>query len=88
MAPFGIVSFELAGGLERSKAILDSWPEPALSIALLLQGVDYLYLLVYPLWLSLAAVSLASRLNGIWRSFGHGVSWVVLLAAPLDAIEN
>ena len=43
-APNGIISFELAGSLERSQAILQSWSEQARSAALLIQGFDYLYL--------------------------------------------
>ena len=88
VAPNGIISFELAGSLERSEAILQSWSEHARSAALLIQGFDYLYLFVYPAWFSLAALSLGARLGGRWQSAGLVTGWIVLVATPLDAIEN
>ena len=87
-APRGIVSFELAGDAGRSEAILSSWSGHARALALLIQGADYLYLIVYALWFSLAVQLLAQRLGGAWQKLGLGVSWLVLLAAPLDAVEN
>lgn len=88
VAPNGIISFELAGSLARSEAILQSWSEQALSAALLIQGFDYLYLFVYPAWFSLAALSLAAQLGGRWQPAGLVTGWLVLVAAPLDALEN
>ena len=87
-APNGIISFELAGSLERSEAIIQSWSEPARSAAMLIQGFDYLYLIIYPAWLSLASILLGALLGGRWQSAGMVTGWVVLLAAPLDAVEN
>ena len=87
-APNGIISFELAGSLERSQAIIQSWSDQARSAALLIQGFDYLYLFVYPAWFSLAVISLGVRLGGRFQSMGLAIGWAVLLAAPLDAVEN
>jgi len=87
-APHGIVSFELAGSVERSSAIIDSWSPHARAIAMLIQGLDSLFLLVYPAWLSMAAVRLGTRLGGRWAQPGLLVSWLVLGSAPLDAVEN
>ena len=87
-APNGIVSFELAGSAARAGAILAAWSAEARQVAMLVQGFDYLYLLVYPAWFSLAADRLGGLLGGAWLRFGGGVSWLVLLAAPLDAVEN
>lgn len=87
-APNGIVSFELAGRVERADVILRSWSPAAREAALLIQGFDSLYLFVYPAWLSLAAVRIARGLAPGWQRIGSGVSWLVLLAAPLDALEN
>jgi hypothetical protein len=87
-APNGIISFELAGSLERSQAILQSWSDQARSAALLIQGFDYLYLFIYPAWFSLVAISLGIRLGGRWQSAGLLSGWIVLVAAPLDAVEN
>jgi hypothetical protein len=87
-APHGIVSFELAGSLFRSEAIIQSWSDEARSVALLIQGFDYLYLFIYPAWLALVAIALGTRLGGRWQSAGLVTGWVVLVAAPLDAVEN
>ena len=87
-APYGIVSFELAGSLERAEAIIQSWSERARSVAMLIQGFDYLYLIVYSAWFSMAAVSLGARLKGAWQSAGLLIGWSVLVAAALDAVEN
>lgn len=87
-APNGIVSFELARTGETSRAILDSWNPQAREAAMLLQGLDYLYLVVYPIWLSLLISSPSERLGGTWQRAGLWMSTAVLLCAPLDAIEN
>src|SRR5688572_9250587 len=63
-APLGIVSFELAGTAARVEEILASWPEHARGAALFLQGLDYLYLLVYPVLLSLGCLAAARRGEG------------------------
>ena len=88
VAPHGIVSFELAGTLERSEAILQSWSEQVRSVAMLIQGFDYLYLIIYPAWLSLASIALGTLLGGRWQTAGLVTGWMVLVAAPLDAVEN
>jgi len=87
-APRGIISFELAWSLDRSAAIIRSWSEAARAAAMFSLGLDYLYLVVYPAWFSLAAVRLGRRLGGQWNLVGVAVSWAVLAAAPLDALEN
>jgi hypothetical protein len=84
----GIVSFELAGHSARSESILRSWSERARSHAMLIQGFDSLYLLIYPAWLSLCASLLGTRLGSRWWRLGLATSWLVLGAAPLDALEN
>lgn len=87
-APDGIVSFELARTAAESRAILDSWNTNARDAALLIQGVDYLYLLIYPAWYALAIAMLARSLGGRWQTTGQLLALAVLLAAPLDAVEN
>lgn len=87
-APDGIVSFELARNATASGLILDSWNGAAREAAMLVQGVDFLFLLAYPAFFSLAAVQLAARLGGRWRSIGVPLAWAVWLATPLDVVEN
>jgi hypothetical protein len=87
-APAGIVSFELARTVTATDQILTSWPSGAWENAFLLQGVDFLYLFIYPLWFSLSAVLLGARLPAGWQRAAHLVAWIVLWTGPLDAIEN
>jgi len=87
-APLGIVSYEIAGSLGRSSSILRSWSTDAKATAMLILGLDSLYLLVYPAWFSLAAARLGAGLGGWWHRAGSTVSWGALAAAPLDAAEN
>ncbi len=88
VAPNGIVSFELAGTGERARAMIDSWSPSAREAVMLIQGLDYLYLLVYPAFLSLLCSKLAGRLGGTWEKLGISLSSGVWLCAPLDAVEN
>jgi hypothetical protein len=87
-APYGIISFELTGHIHGAAAILQSWSPQAREWAMWIQGLDSLYIIVYPAWLSLAAAMLAARLGTGWRSVGLAVSWLVLACTPLDAVEN
>lgn len=92
-APLGIVSFEFSGDAPRSAAILDSWDARAREHAMLSLGLDYLFLVLYPLWLGLALDALGDRLAGragtdsFGRLLRRSSPWVYA-AAPLDAIEN
>lgn len=87
-APGGIVSFELAGTLQRANEITRSWSPGAREHAMLSLGLDYLYLVVYPAWLSLACLFATRRQGGRIARLGSGACWAVLLCGPLDALEN
>ena len=87
-APNGIVTFELAASAERAGAILGSWDNSARTRAMLIQGIDFLYLFVYPAWFSLSIALVATAFGRLWLSAGSRLSWAVLCAAPLDAVEN
>ncbi len=87
-APAGIVSFEFAGTDDAAARMVASWDARAREAAHLVLGVDALYLVVYPAWLSLACFMLARRSEGPWAVAGGWVARAVWLAAPLDAIEN
>lgn len=87
-APNGIVSFELAGSAERAGRIVASWSAHARERAALTLGLDYVYLLVYPAWLSLACLLTARRRSGAWQRGGLALAWLVLAAGLCDAVEN
>ncbi len=90
-APRGIISFELAGDLERGNRILASWQTEGKIRAALSLGLDYLFLIVYALFISLACVLIGRRSGPkyrLWAYWGFVLGWGQLLAALLDAIEN
>lgn len=90
-APQGILSYEFAGDAATAARILASWSSEAREQAMLSLGLDYLYLTVYPAFLSLACVRIAVRLGGrLPRAarLGAALSWAVLAAGALDAVEN
>ncbi|WP_437577091.1 hypothetical protein [Sorangium sp. So ce887] len=90
-APWGIISFELAGTRARVRSILDSWDEDARISAALNLGVDYLFLTVYANGLALACVMGADALKkrGLpGAGLGAPLAWGQWLAGLLDATEN
>jgi len=87
-APYGIVSFEIAGSVARAEQIINSWDAPARERATFSLGLDFLFIPVYAgaviLSIQLAANNFQGRLSA-WRS------WLIaalLLAALLDIVEN
>ena len=90
-APSGIVSFELAANYAASKQILDSWSAEAKINAALSLGLDFLFLIVYALFISLSCVQIAAALkddHSILFRVAVVLAWAQFLAAILDAIEN
>lgn len=90
-APRGIVSFELAKDADASRQILDSWNAEAKMHAALSLGLDYLFLIVYAVFISLACVQVGQSLrhrSPLLARLGEILAWSQFLAAILDAIEN
>lgn len=85
VAPRGILSFEFAWTRERAVSILASWD---LETARHQVQLDFPFLLVYPALMSLVCAMLAGPATGGLASAGMFLSWLVLLATPLDAVEN
>ncbi len=90
-APLGIVSFEFAGDLDTTRAILSSWGEDGRLRAALALGLDFLFLVLYAAAIALACGRVAER----WGSpetpahrLGVALAWGALLAGALDAVEN
>lgn len=86
--PQGIISFELAGNIDNAARILAAWSAPQREQAMFIQGLDNLYLLVYPSWLALALTLLAGGLGERARRAAAAMAWLILLAVPLDLVEN
>lgn len=86
----GIVAFELAGSLARADAILAAWGQEGRLRAAVLQGLDYLFLTLYPLAIGLGSVLVASRFapGSLAHAAGIVLAWAQFAAALLDAVEN
>ena len=93
VAPWGIVSFELAGSPAKARTILASWDAQARQHALFSVRLDFLFIIAYSTLLSLACVWVAERLrarNGSSRlvRIGWSLAWLQWLAGLFDAVEN
>lgn len=86
-APNGIISYEFAWNRGRAELILGSWSslKDTAKQQLLL---DFGFLVVYPLLLSLACAMLAESPFNSMAVAGVFISWAMLAAGPLDAVEN
>ncbi len=89
-APTAIISFELARTPEAASAMVASWEAVpgATGAARTSLWLDYLFLLAYPVWLSLACSAVSRHSPERSAAFGAVSAWTVLAAAPLDALEN
>lgn len=90
VAEYGIISFELSNSIERSIEIMNSWGSQAKIFAGLSLGFDYLFLLIYTLFLALMIHKLNERLWGgkSFYNIGNVILWSMYIAAIFDAIEN
>ncbi len=88
--PGGIVGYELAWSAARSGTYLNTWRSAdALETAKVSLGVDFAFLLAYPLMFA-SGVALLVRLpaSGTFDRVGAILRRAVLLCIPLDATEN
>jgi hypothetical protein len=89
VAPSGIVSFELANTTAQAESIIRSWDVHARLFAAFGLGLDYLFMPVYALTLSLGILMvLRKHGGGLFGTLGNYLGWGALIAACFDAIEN
>ena len=90
VASYGIISFELAESVDRSIEIMNSWDPRARIFAGLSLGFDYLFLLIYTLFISLMVHKLNERLwaGKPFHYLGIIILWGMFFAAIFDALEN
>ncbi len=86
--PAGIVSFELAGTVEKANTIMESWDARAQLFAAFGLGLDYLFLVAYGLTISLGVLMVTAKHGGKFVVLGNYLGWGALLASLFDAIEN
>jgi hypothetical protein len=90
-APNGIVSFEFAWNIENAEAMLASWDSQARMRAGFIQGLDFLFLLVYSSAIGLGCLVSAAvlqRLGWPLAAAGRWLAWGLWLAALFDFVEN
>ena len=91
-APNGIVSFELAGGIEQSQKILSSWDHQARLSAIQSLVADYMFLIAYSfffaflIW-SLSKYFIEKRKDSLVK-IGIILGWLQFVAAIFDSFEN
>ena len=88
-SPQGIVSFELAKDVDWSVAIIDSWDSFAKASAKRSMTLDFLFLVVYGLFIGL----MIHKVNSVWRSsrfhtVGIALIYLVFIASFFDILEN
>jgi hypothetical protein len=86
-APWGIVSFELAGTPHRALVILLEWQNKSvLGHAKLSLIIDFVYLLIYGMFFSMLAIWVGKRLDE--ETWSVRAAWAATLAAGFDVLEN
>ncbi|MFZ0534391.1 MAG: hypothetical protein WAM09_14535 [Anaerolineales bacterium] len=91
VAPSGIVSFELAFSPTHAQQIILSWNAQSQLRAAFLQGLDFLFPLVYSVALGLGCILTSHVLAGRGKPFsmiGAALAWGLWIAALCDYIEN
>jgi hypothetical protein len=88
----GIVPFELAWSTDRATEILGQWGQSGRDAARLSLWIDYLYLIAYAAFLSLAVLAVrdAAQRRG-WARYarpGTAIAVLPVVAAVCDAIED
>jgi hypothetical protein len=90
-SPWGIVSFEFVGSGEAAARMLAGWGERGRLIAGINLGLDFLFILVYAVALSLGS-AIAARSHGRFSTsreiIGYLIAWGALLAGLFDVVEN
>jgi hypothetical protein len=87
----GMVAFELTNNIHDARIMVDMWGEKGRLVAAFSLGLDYLYLIAYALFLGIIAFETGKKLTGrsaLLAKPGYWLSWLMILAAVYDAIEN
>jgi hypothetical protein len=90
-APYGVVSFELAGSEANAREILKSWDADSQLRAAFGLGLDYVFMVVYASTIAFGCgiiSNLLQRKSWPLAKWGNLLAWAVILAALLDVVEN
>ena len=88
--PAGIVGYELAWSTPRAQAMIDTWKQnDAIEAAKVSLGVDFVFLLAYPLmFFTGARLLVRAGSQATFDRLGALLSRAVLACIPLDGTEN
>lgn len=90
-APLGILSFEFAKTLSRAHQMIDSWGQTGQVYAAFNLGLDYLFLVLYPISIALGCALISESLvhkQRLLSGTGTVLSWLQFGAGGLDVVEN
>ncbi|RZL10958.1 MAG: hypothetical protein EOP40_04455 [Rubrivivax sp.] len=87
-SPLGIVSFELCAFSSTCAATTAAWGEEARLMAAMSLGLDYLFMVAYPMAICCGLLVLAPRLPGRFAGIATWLAWLVWVAGVADAVEN
>jgi hypothetical protein len=87
-APHGLLSYEFAWTHDRVRAILLAWGPDLKEVARAYLRADFAFLVTYPLLLSLACAMISDVPDVPQPAVGVFLSWAVLCAIPIEALEN
>lgn len=87
VAPGGVLSLQFAFRMNRAQDVLDSWNdvnETAQNQIL----IDFGFLIVYPVAISLACLAIFQTHAGAVRHAALVLAWIALAAGPFDLLED
>jgi hypothetical protein len=90
VAPAGIISYELAGSVDRSRSIIESWDSKQRILAGFHLGLDFLFIFIYPSAIAFCLVWISDTIESsqIVLNLLIIVAWLMFLAVLLDFLEN
>ncbi len=86
--PNGIIDLEVPWSTTNAQRRLEALGTAGQAVARKNVQLDFLFLILYPLAISLACALLATAVGGKAELIGLILAWAVLAALPLDATEN
>ncbi|MCB9637340.1 MAG: hypothetical protein H6728_10620 [Myxococcales bacterium] len=87
-SPRGIVSFEFCGYTATCDKMIKAWGSVGRESAMLSLGLDYLFLVIYPLCMCFCLLWVADRLPTSLSRYVRGIAYLALVSGVADAIEN
>lgn len=88
LLPHGVLDIEMPWSTERAQEVNKALGEAGIAVAMKQTKLDFVFLVLYPLAISLTCALVAGSLSGKGSAIGMTVARAVLFAGLLDAVEN